>query len=94
MSEQTAADKVEADYARSLSDNAWLQARPELLELARAQQAAYVAWMRAYAARFPAEAHLLPSAAAAPDMPELAAYRAAARAYDRAAEHVLRGTNT
>ena len=80
----TAADKVERDYAAANAANHWLQARPALLAAAEAQQRAYIGWMRAYAARYPEEAHLLPSLSRDPDMAEYQAVRRACLAYDMA----------
>jgi hypothetical protein len=71
------ADRVEAQYRAANARNGfsgWPVARVAALV---AMQEAYVAYVRAYAARYPAEAHLLPDGFRGRQLPEFEAYRAA-----------------
>lgn len=77
------ADRMEAQHAASNASSAWLPAQPaEFVHAVLAKQAAYVAYLRAYAARYPAEAHMLPDAFKGRQLPEHAAFVAAANAVD------------
>lgn len=79
------ADRVEAAYAASLAASTFLAPRPKLRAAVARQQAAFVAYLRAYAELYPDEAHLLPDPWKSRAMPEYRAYVDAANAVDRAA---------
>lgn len=72
------------DAANAEQDAAgWYGRSPEHVAAIRLMQDAYVAYVAAFGRAYPAEAHLLPCQYRGPQMPEYAAYRAAAAALDR-----------
>ena len=76
---------VAARYAEGNARSApWLDARPAYRDALFAMQAAYVAWCRAYARRYPAERHLLPTAHKSEGMLEMKAFYDAMVTCDKA----------
>jgi hypothetical protein len=67
-------DRVAVQYAASLAANTHLASKPRMFAAVKAQQAAYLAYLRAYAAKYPAEAHLLPDGWKGARLPEYRAF--------------------